>query len=65
MLKNQFCKSSDTTFERDCMDVGYVVRLSVADVLMSKDTNCTIPLARAAYPEKEVCSVMESSEYGI
>lgn len=44
----------DENFVHDCMDVSYVSRLAVADVLITNDKDLAVPLAGAAYPNKRV-----------
>jgi len=46
--------------EHDLQDILYVVLLSRADGLLSRDKNLVLPLARAAFPEKDVFSSLEA-----
>lgn len=45
--------------EHDCQDVEYVTYLSRADGLLTRDKKLVEPLARAAFPEKDVFSSLD------
>ncbi len=45
--------------EHDVQDIGYVVLLCRADALLTKDMKLVKPLAKAAFPEKDVFSNLD------
>jgi len=50
------------SFEHDIQDVKYVLLLSRADGLLTRDTGCSC-LAKAAFPEKDVFSSLDEVPY--
>jgi len=51
--------SGQISVEHDLQDISYVLLLSRADGLLTHDKKLTIPLAKAAFPEKDVFSTLE------
>jgi hypothetical protein len=51
--------SEQNSFEHDLQDINYVLLLSRADGLLTRDKNLVIPLAKAAFPKKDVFSNLE------
>jgi hypothetical protein len=45
--------------EHDLYDVEYVMLLSRADAILTKDEKLVGPLARAAFPQKDMFSSLE------
>jgi len=45
--------------EHDCQDLEYVMLLSRADAIITMDKKLVVPLARAAFPEKDVFSSLD------
>lgn len=52
-------KSSESIIEHDLNDIEYVVLLSRADGLLTRDEKLVKPLAKAAFPEKDVFSNLD------
>lgn len=52
-------KSSESIIEHDLNDIEYVVLLSRADGLLTRDEKLVKPLAKAAFPEKDVFSRLD------
>lgn len=57
-LRQNGDKSSEIIIEHDLQDMKYVILLSRADGLLTKD-NCCFCLAKAAFPEKDVFSSLD------
>jgi hypothetical protein len=49
----------DNRAEHDYQDIEYVLLLSRADGIITRDKKLVEPLARAAFPEKDVFSSLE------
>lgn len=52
-------KSSESIIEHDLNDIEYVLFLSRADGLLTRDEKLVKPLAKAAFPEKDVFSSLD------
>jgi hypothetical protein len=51
--------SGRVAVEHDLQDITYVLLLSRGDGLLTRDKDLVIPLAKAAFPEKDVFSSLE------
>jgi hypothetical protein len=58
-LRQTSCAPSRENAEHDYQDMEYVLLLSRADAIITRDKKLVEPLARAAFPEKDVFSSLE------
>jgi hypothetical protein len=56
--------SGQVSVEHDLQDITYVMLLSRADGLLTRDKDLVIPIANAAFPEKDVFSSLEEVPEG-
>ena len=59
LLRHTGAASGQIYVEHDLQDITYVLLLSRADGLLTWDKGLVIPLAKAAFPEKDVFSSLD------